>query len=198
MAVSKRLRFEILRRDNHTCRYCGGHAPDVALQVDHVIPTTLGGLDVPENLVAACKDCNAGKSSVPAGASLVNDVQADALRWANALRLAAAAAYREVEMREQYQDYFEDLWRGYMWGPEGNRQMVPLPDDWTVSLDRFNAAGLPAWMWDDIVKIAMSNNKVSAVDTFRYACGTAWNKVTDLQEAARDIVRADEQSGGVR
>ena len=26
MALSKRLRFEILRRDNHTCRYCGGAA----------------------------------------------------------------------------------------------------------------------------------------------------------------------------
>ncbi|MEU5976310.1 hypothetical protein [Streptomyces sp. NPDC047315] len=23
MAVSKRLRYEILRRDNHACRYCG-------------------------------------------------------------------------------------------------------------------------------------------------------------------------------
>ena len=31
MAVSKRLRFEILRRDNHACRYCGQMAPDVKL-----------------------------------------------------------------------------------------------------------------------------------------------------------------------
>lgn len=23
MAISKRLRYEILRRDNHACRYCG-------------------------------------------------------------------------------------------------------------------------------------------------------------------------------
>lgn len=27
MAVSKRLRHEVMRRDNHTCRYCGGGAP---------------------------------------------------------------------------------------------------------------------------------------------------------------------------
>lgn len=26
MSVSKRLRFEILRRDNHACRYCGATA----------------------------------------------------------------------------------------------------------------------------------------------------------------------------
>ena len=31
VAVTKRLRFEILRRDNHQCRYCGG-----ALQWDHM------------------------------------------------------------------------------------------------------------------------------------------------------------------
>lgn len=35
MPVSKRLRYEVLRRDSHTCRYCGGAAPDVKLTVDH-------------------------------------------------------------------------------------------------------------------------------------------------------------------
>lgn len=54
MAVSKRTRYEVLRRDNHTCRYCGGSAPDVRLTVDHVLPVTLGGSDDPSNLVAAC------------------------------------------------------------------------------------------------------------------------------------------------
>ena len=41
MAVSKRLRYEILRRDNHTCRYCGESAPDVKLTIDHVVPVSL-------------------------------------------------------------------------------------------------------------------------------------------------------------
>ena len=41
MALSKRLRYEILRRDNHTCRYCGASAPDVTLTVDHVVPCLL-------------------------------------------------------------------------------------------------------------------------------------------------------------
>src|SRR6185369_3226628 len=62
MAVSKRLRFEILRRDNHTCRYCGRSAPEVKLTVDHVKPEALGGRTEPDNLVAACSDCNAGKT----------------------------------------------------------------------------------------------------------------------------------------
>lgn len=67
MAVSKRLRYEILRRDNHTCRYCGASAPDVPLRVDHVTPVALGGSDKPENLVTSCEPCNSGKSSTIVG-----------------------------------------------------------------------------------------------------------------------------------
>lgn len=61
MPVTKRVRFEVLRRDNHTCHYCGARAPEVA--IDHVVPVALGGSDNPENLVAACAPCNSGKSS---------------------------------------------------------------------------------------------------------------------------------------
>lgn len=67
MAVSKRLRYEVLRRDSHTCRYCGASAPDVLLRVDHVTPVALGGTDTPENLVTACDPCNSGKSSTIEG-----------------------------------------------------------------------------------------------------------------------------------
>jgi 5-methylcytosine-specific restriction endonuclease McrA len=63
MAVSKRLRYEILRRDNHTCKYCGATAPTVPLRVDHVTPVALGGTDTPDNLVTSCEPCNSGKSS---------------------------------------------------------------------------------------------------------------------------------------
>ena len=92
MSVSKRTRYEVLRRDNNTCRYCGGTAPDVTLTIDHVTPVSLGGSDDPSNLVAACKDCNAGKSSSNPDAALVASVSDDALRWAAALKAAAAAA----------------------------------------------------------------------------------------------------------
>jgi hypothetical protein len=89
MPVSRRLRYEILRRDNHACRYCGAIAPDVKLTVDHVVPTALGGDDEPENLVTACADCNAGKSSTNPEAPLVADVKQDALRWSRAMEEAA-------------------------------------------------------------------------------------------------------------
>ena len=38
MPISKRLRYEILHRDNHACRYCGASAPDAVITIDHVVP----------------------------------------------------------------------------------------------------------------------------------------------------------------
>lgn len=61
MAVGVKVRYEVLKRDRFTCTYCGGHPPDVLLEVDHVIPKAAGGSDDMENLVTACWDCNRGK-----------------------------------------------------------------------------------------------------------------------------------------
>ncbi|MER6534357.1 HNH endonuclease [Streptomyces sp900105755] len=88
MAVSKRLRYEILRRDNHACRYCGATAPGAKLNVDHVIPQALGGNDKPDNLVTSCADCNAGKTSSMPGAMVVADVDQDTFRRAAELKRA--------------------------------------------------------------------------------------------------------------
>lgn len=59
---SKRTRFRILKRDGFACVYCGRKAPDVELEVDHVVPTSKGGTSQDSNLVSACRECNGGKS----------------------------------------------------------------------------------------------------------------------------------------
>jgi 5-methylcytosine-specific restriction endonuclease McrA len=33
MAITKKLRFEVFKRDNFTCRYCGRKTPEVILLV---------------------------------------------------------------------------------------------------------------------------------------------------------------------
>jgi 5-methylcytosine-specific restriction endonuclease McrA len=53
----RRLRKLILNRDSYTCWMCGGRAT----VVDHLIPASRGGTDVPENLAAACRNCNSRK-----------------------------------------------------------------------------------------------------------------------------------------
>lgn len=61
MSISPTFRFEILRRDGFTCRYCGQKPPTVVLEVDHIHPKSAGGRDTDANLVTACFSCNRGK-----------------------------------------------------------------------------------------------------------------------------------------
>ncbi|MFQ5693845.1 MAG: HNH endonuclease [Nitrospinota bacterium] len=58
ISFSKR---NVLRRDNHTCQYCGHHGK--GLTIDHVIPRSQGGDTQWENVVAACQPCNSRKGN---------------------------------------------------------------------------------------------------------------------------------------
>lgn len=62
--ISKRVRFEIFKRDGFCCHYCGGHPPGVVLEIDHIIPVSKKGSNDLENLVTSCFSCNRGKSDV--------------------------------------------------------------------------------------------------------------------------------------
>ncbi|MBX7254039.1 MAG: HNH endonuclease [Candidatus Promineofilum sp.] len=57
--IPRKLREQVLERDNHTCRYCGRRS--AALCIDHVYPVARGGATTIENLVAACGACNSKK-----------------------------------------------------------------------------------------------------------------------------------------
>ena len=59
--MTKKLRFEVFKRDSFTCQYCGRKVPDVILEVDHIFPKSKGGLDEIVNLITSCFDCNRGK-----------------------------------------------------------------------------------------------------------------------------------------
>ena len=48
----------LFRRDDHRCLYCGNRFSRSELTRDHVVPTSRGGTDKWENVVAACKRCN--------------------------------------------------------------------------------------------------------------------------------------------
>lgn len=51
-------RREVLRRDLHSCQYCGSKKK---LTLDHVIPRSKGGKHSWDNVVTACERCNAKK-----------------------------------------------------------------------------------------------------------------------------------------
>lgn len=182
MAVSKRLRYEILRRDSHACRYCGAKAPDVKVTIDHVLPVALGGTDTPENLVTACADCNSGKTSTTPDAPLVADVAEDALRWAGAMARAAEEAMEDTQAREKTHKAFLKAWKKH-----GGVQS-DLPDNWRGSLGSLIAAGLPPEALTECVDIAFDQKHVYERNRFKYTCGVAWRKVDGLRKRAKEIV----------
>jgi len=61
-SLNPTLRYKILKRDRHTCKSCGARAPEVELEVDHIIPVSKGGTDDENNLTTKCVPCNRGKS----------------------------------------------------------------------------------------------------------------------------------------
>lgn len=71
--ISPRTRFEVFKRDEFTCRYCGRKSPDVVLEVDHIVAVSAGGSDDPINLATSCWECNRGKSDVPLSQTMTGE-----------------------------------------------------------------------------------------------------------------------------
>lgn len=56
-----RFRSLIFERDGGACVYCG--ATGDGLELDHVLPRSRGGSDLPDNLALACQTCNRSKGA---------------------------------------------------------------------------------------------------------------------------------------
>lgn len=182
MPVSKRLRYEILKRDNHSCRYCGQMAPDAVLTVDHVTPVALGGTDEPSNLVAACKDCNAGKSSTAPDGPLVEDVKQVDLQWAGAIKRVAASRSRQRRKAMRYASDFLQNWNTWT-DRYGNPH--ELPASWEASIYRFYDLGVPFEDIQHATSLACASSRQGWDGTFRYFAGCVWRVVTEMQEEAK-------------
>ncbi len=68
----KLTRFEVFKRDQYTCQYCGRETRQLTL--DHVIPRYRGGQHTWENVVSACVPCNrrkAGRTPQECGIRLI-------------------------------------------------------------------------------------------------------------------------------
>jgi hypothetical protein len=84
--ISKKLRFEVFKRDSFTCQYCGQKAPDVVLNCDHINPVAAGGGSDILNLVTSCFDCNSGKGARTLSEQAVLNKQVDQLAELQARR----------------------------------------------------------------------------------------------------------------
>lgn len=138
--VSTRTRFNVLRRDDFSCRYCGRRPPDVELVIDHLVAVANGGDNEPENLVTACDPCNAGKSDQvldeaalpPITAEAESDLRESVERQRRMLELHMEA--RELRLRARH--VFIDEWASqFSARVVGDRYLDPLigfPSDGTI------------------------------------------------------------------
>ena len=72
--IKQRVKFSrqnVLARDRWRCQYCGERKATAELTFDHVIPRSRGGKTAWENIVIACRACNANKGArTPAEAAM--------------------------------------------------------------------------------------------------------------------------------
>jgi 5-methylcytosine-specific restriction endonuclease McrA len=54
-------RINLMARDGFQCQYCGTRPTRSELNLDHVVPRSLGGRSTWENVVTSCVDCNRRK-----------------------------------------------------------------------------------------------------------------------------------------
>jgi 5-methylcytosine-specific restriction endonuclease McrA len=132
--ISKKLRFEIFKRDSFRCQYCGKSAPEVVLEIDHVDPVAGGGKSDILNLLTACNPCNAGKGKRLLSDSIAVTKQMDQLKELNERReqldmliqWKAELSNLKEESLAKVGDYWTQHAGGYSLNESGLRNLKKL------------------------------------------------------------------------
>lgn len=171
--LSKRLRFEVFKRDQFTCQYCGATPPKVVLEIDHVDPVSAGGGDDIDNLVTACFPCNRGKAAVPL--SVVPSSLADKAAEV-AEREEQLAGYQAI-LRAKRERIEDDVWSVFArW-----REQTETTHERFNTVRRFvERLGLDEVF--NAVDITLAAGIRSTRGEFLYFCKVCWNKVGAAEE----------------
>jgi 5-methylcytosine-specific restriction endonuclease McrA len=89
-------RVNVFTRDKYTCQYCGVRPARTELNLDHVVPRSLGGRTTWENVVCSCVDCNRRKGGrTPQQARFRLKRKPARPRWTPLMHLAISTARYE-------------------------------------------------------------------------------------------------------
>lgn len=171
MALSKKLRFEVFKRDGFKCQYCGSAPPTVTLEVDHIHPRAKAGSDDIDNLITSCFDCNRGKSdrvltSVPqTTAEKTAALQEREEQYKEYKKILAKIKAREQadidSVDEIYQSYFPEWCLNDRFKNGSLRMFIRMLGIEKVEQAMHAACGK---MYDDGKAI-------------KYFCGICWNRI---------------------
>jgi hypothetical protein len=176
VALSKKTRFDVFKRDLFACQYCGAHPPSVLLHVDHISPVALGGKNNIDNLVTACQPCNLGKGARSLG--VVPQSLAEKAKE-TAEREEQLACYQQILEAKRLR-IENEVWRvlRLLFG----QSCTEVASDEHGSVKRFiERLGVHEVL--DAADIAMGS-RVSTYKLFRYFCGVCWNKIRSQEELA--------------
>lgn len=171
-AISKKVRFDIFKRDGFKCMYCGAHPPSVLLHVDHIRPVADGGGNEDSNLVTSCEPCNLGK-----GARLLSDIPT------GLAEKALAVAEREDQIKG-YQKVMQS--KRLRLDKEAWSVMHILTEETTVSRDWMNSLRmfidkLGVYEVMEAMEIATAKSLRTEQKIWSYFCGICWNKLRKLE-----------------
>lgn len=166
--VSTRTRFEVFKRDNFTCQYCGATPPSVVLHVDHIVAVASGGKNSKDNLITSCSACNLGKSDVPLTSipkSLANTATEVAQRE-RAIQEYRAAIQAQIDREE------DDAWR----------VVHALYGDGVDTISKVRMTAIRQFLQRlplEVVLYAADHSWVKGglESRFRYFCGICWNRI---------------------
>lgn len=174
--ISKRVRFEVFKRDGFQCQYCGASPPEVLLHIDHIEPVSKGGGNDESNLVTSCQGCNLGKSNVllSSAPKSLQDRSAEAEE-----REAQLSAYADI-MREVRDRIDRQAW-------EIAEELSPGCSERGYSKDRLSGirrfvSELPYHTVMDATSIANGRFPYSETRAFKYFCGVCWRIIREEQD----------------
>jgi len=176
--ISKKLRFEVFKRDGFTCQYCGSAPPSVILHIDHIKPVVDGGKNCIDNLVTSCDACNLGKGprSLDAIPQSLKDKAADiAEREAQIKGYYAVIEAKRSRLEDEAWDIVEAL--------EGE-PTSSYSKQFLTSIKMF----LGKLAYHDLLDAAdQANARIPSNRTkrFKYFCGICWNMIKRVENGAR-------------
>ena len=178
--LSKKARFEVFKRDQFACQYCGAHPPAAILHVDHIHPVAEGGSNDPDNLITACAACNGGKGARPL-ASVPDALTTRAAEIAE--REEQLRGYQQL-LRDRAERLEQECW-------EVAEVLQPGASDPhgrgfdrrdLISIRRF-IERLGVFLVKDAAELAYQRIQHSESRRFRYFCGVCWGRIRDQDDA---------------
>lgn len=170
-SLSKKLRFDVFKRDEFQCVYCGAHPPSVVLQIDHIHPVAEGGSNEIDNLITSCQPCNLGK-----GASLLTNVPTTLKEKATLIAEQEQQLKGYYEVIKEREDRLENETRMILEIIDTNCPNNGMKIDWTRSVKRF-LSHLDFYDVKDAAEIARLKYRYGGKKTFLYFCGICHNRI---------------------